>query len=111
MRELGVRLFQQQGDIDVRHIEGKKNIADLFTKEIKDSQHFRNMAFTITTPRLVANLISQSSSPSVGIKGGVEQSACWTKVMTASWIPSGLRRSLGSIRRLPTVLLGSRGLY
>jgi hypothetical protein len=111
MRELGVRLFQQQGDIDVRHIEGKKNIADLFTKEIKDSQHFRNMAFTITTPRLVADLISQSSSPSVGIKGGVEQSACWTKVMTASWIPSGLRRSLGSIRRLPTVLLGSRGLY
>jgi hypothetical protein len=31
MRELGVRLSQQQGEVDVRHIDGKNNIADLYS--------------------------------------------------------------------------------
>jgi hypothetical protein len=55
MRELSVRLWQKLGLVEVRHISGKTNIADIFTKEIKDTQHFRNMAFTITTPRLIAD--------------------------------------------------------
>jgi hypothetical protein len=41
MRELGVRLAQLNGDIDVCHIEGKRNSADTFTKEIKDASHFQ----------------------------------------------------------------------
>jgi hypothetical protein len=55
MREISVRLWQQLRLVDVRHIADKTNIADIFTKEIKDTQHLRNMAFNITTPRLIAN--------------------------------------------------------
>jgi hypothetical protein len=55
MQELSVRLWQKLGLVEVRHISGKTNIADIFTKKIKDTQHFRNMAFTITTPRLIGH--------------------------------------------------------
>jgi hypothetical protein len=55
MRELSVRLYQKLGYVNVQHMEGRKNIADIFTKEIKDAKHFRSMAFTITPPRLLAN--------------------------------------------------------
>jgi hypothetical protein len=44
MRELSVRLYQRLGYVDVQHIKGKKNVADIFTKEIKDDNHFRSMA-------------------------------------------------------------------
>jgi hypothetical protein len=50
MRELGAQLAQKDSNIDIHHIKGKWNIANLFTKEIKDSSHFQNMAFTITSP-------------------------------------------------------------
>jgi hypothetical protein len=56
MRELGVRQSQQLGDVDVHHIDGKRNIADLFTIEIKDATHFQKMAFTINTPRHIADM-------------------------------------------------------
>jgi hypothetical protein len=55
MRELSVRLYQRLGYVNVRHIPGKRNVADIFTKEIKDPAHFRSMAFTLTTPRLLAD--------------------------------------------------------
>jgi hypothetical protein len=55
MRELSVRLYQRLGYVDVRHIPGKRNVADIFTKEIKDPAHFRSMAFTLTTPCLLAD--------------------------------------------------------
>jgi hypothetical protein len=55
MRKLSVRLYQRLGYVSVQHIEGKQNIADIFTKEIKDDAHFRKMAFTLTTPRLLVN--------------------------------------------------------
>jgi hypothetical protein len=55
MRELSVRLYQRLGYVDVQHIEGKKNVSDIFTKQIKDDSHFRSIAFTLTTPRLLAN--------------------------------------------------------
>jgi hypothetical protein len=111
LRELSVRLYQQNGDVDIRHIEGKKNIADLFTKEIKDAQHFHSMAFTITNPHLVKEWVQPSHGEPIVIKGGVEETACWTKVMTSCWIPSGICQSLGLIIRIPTVLFGARGLY
>jgi hypothetical protein len=76
MRELSVRLWQRLGLVDVRHIAGKTNIADIFTKEIKDTQHFRNMAFIITTPRLIANwnhLTGETISNGVrGVLKGIE---------------------------------------
>jgi hypothetical protein len=55
MRELSVRLYQKLGYVNVQHIEGRKNIVDIFTKEIKAAAHFRSMTFTITTPQLLAN--------------------------------------------------------
>jgi hypothetical protein len=55
MRELSVRLYQRLGYVDVQNIEGKRNVADIFTKEIKEPANFRKMAFTLTTPRLLAN--------------------------------------------------------
>jgi hypothetical protein len=55
MRELSVRLYQRSGYVQVHHIEGKRNVSDIFTKEIKEVAHFRKMAFTLTTPRLLAN--------------------------------------------------------
>jgi hypothetical protein len=53
MRELVVRQYQKLGKITIRHIEGKANISNIFTKEIKDPVHFRSMAFTLTTPHLI----------------------------------------------------------
>ena len=40
IRENAVRESVQDKFIDLLHIEGKINIADLFTKEDKDSKHF-----------------------------------------------------------------------
>jgi hypothetical protein len=55
IRELSVCLYQRLGYVSVQHKEGKRNVADIFTKEIKDPAHFRSMAFTLATPRLLAN--------------------------------------------------------
>jgi hypothetical protein len=71
MRELAVRLAQRDGHVAIRHIPGKHNIADFFTKEIKDPVHFRNMAFTITSPRLIADLEISDLCPQTAIEGGV----------------------------------------
>ena len=54
MRELCVRLHQKLQNITVKHIDGKCNIANILTKEEKDDQHFRSMAYTNTTPRLIS---------------------------------------------------------
>jgi hypothetical protein len=43
------------GYVHVKHIEGMQNVADIFTKEIKDVAHFRSMAFTLTSPQLLTN--------------------------------------------------------
>ena len=40
LRENACRESFQAGDIDIRHIAGKLNVADIFTKELKDSAHF-----------------------------------------------------------------------
>lgn len=95
MRELGVRLAQQQGDVNIQHIDGKKNIADLFTKEIKDSHHFQEMAFTITMPQLLVNYLAE-------IKGGVGQAM-------SSWMPKLLCQAILILaKQIPTALLGAR---
>jgi hypothetical protein len=71
MRELSVRLWQKLGLVEVRHISGKTNIADIFSKEIKDTQHFRNMAFTITTPRMIADWDAETGETLSGRVRGV----------------------------------------
>jgi hypothetical protein len=110
MRELGVRLAQQSGHVDIQHIDGKKNIADLFTKEIKDSKHFQAMAFTITTPRLIVHIdISRHDSLAV-IKAGVKQTDPTTNSTASSWTSPLVCKALKEARRLPTALLGTRVL-
>jgi hypothetical protein len=69
MCELGVHQSQQLGDIYMRHSDGKCNIADLFTKEIKDAPHFQKMAFTSTTPQRVLDMIPTTSNPLIVIEG------------------------------------------
>jgi hypothetical protein len=108
MRELGVRQSQQKGDVEINHIDGKRNIADLFRKEIKDSAHFQNMAFTITTPRLVAN--ATNDEPEV-FEGGVKSGVTWSEPLTSRWIPPAVSQAIGQLRKLvPTTLLGMRAL-
>ena len=46
LRENWVRGSQQAGCIQVKHISGKLNPSDIFTKEIKDAAHFRNLRDT-----------------------------------------------------------------
>ena len=86
MRELAVRLVQTDGHVCIRHIPGKHNIADLFTKEIKDPTHFRNTVFTITSPRLVADLqifdLSPQTESEGGIGGGEPTGAFATEIST-----------------------------
>jgi hypothetical protein len=71
MRELSVRLAQRDNQVSIRHIPGKHNISDLLTKEIKDPTHYRNMAFTMTSPRLLADIDISDLSPQTAIEGGV----------------------------------------
>jgi hypothetical protein len=40
MKENRVRENIEKHFITVKHIEGKLNLADIFTKEIKDTNHF-----------------------------------------------------------------------
>jgi hypothetical protein len=64
---------QRNGSVAaIQHIPGKHSIADLFTKEIKDPTHFRNMVFMITSPQLVAVIppISADLSPQTAIEHG-----------------------------------------
>ena len=46
LRENRVRESQQAGCTRVKHIAGKLNPSDIFTKEIKDAAHFRNLRDT-----------------------------------------------------------------
>ena len=47
IRENAVRENIQNKNITISHVEGKINIADIFTKEDKDHTHFINMRNTI----------------------------------------------------------------
>ena len=38
-----VREFHQSKDVGIEHIPGIINPSDIFTKEIKDNTHFRNL--------------------------------------------------------------------
>ena len=51
MRDLGVRLHQHLGDVTIMHIDGKRNVADIMTKEMKDTAHFTDIANVITSNR------------------------------------------------------------
>jgi hypothetical protein len=43
LRENSVREWVQNKTINVQHISGKINPADIFTKEMRDGAHFRHL--------------------------------------------------------------------
>ena len=46
----------------ISHVEGKNDIADLFTKEMKDTEHCLDMVEMVTSPRLLhANPLREQS--------------------------------------------------
>ena len=53
MKENRVRENVANQFIHVQHIDGKINLADIFTKEMKDVTHFIELRDRIMCPRLV----------------------------------------------------------
>ena len=51
LRNMAVRAAQWDGKTIIKHIDGKKNISDILTKEHKNPIHYRRMASVITSPR------------------------------------------------------------
>jgi hypothetical protein len=82
-------------------------------KEIKDATHFQKMAFTITTPRRIANI---DLSDDIAMKGGVETgetgetSESWMQSLAPSNLPVLVGQALSHMKRLPASLFGSRAI-
>jgi hypothetical protein len=51
MRENHVRENIQNHFVSVQHIDGKLNLADIFTKEMKDTSHFVELRDLMMCPR------------------------------------------------------------
>ena len=45
------------GEISIHHIEGKRNCADIFTKELKDASHFCRLRDSFMMDRSTFSLI------------------------------------------------------
>ena len=52
MRENRVRENMQNQFVQICHINGKTNLADLFTKEMRDTAHFVELRDLMLHPRL-----------------------------------------------------------
>ena len=71
IRENAVRESVLDKFIIVKHIEGKINLADIFTKEDRDSAHFIGIRNILLCSSIPAHT-TRSSSLDSGSKGGVE---------------------------------------
>ena len=56
IRENSVRKSVQDNFIQVKHIKGKLNLSDMFTKEVKDTLHFLIIRDVVLTDRQTARL-------------------------------------------------------
>jgi hypothetical protein len=54
MRKNCVRENVQSGFVPIHHVNGKTNLADLFTKEMKDTSHFVELRHLMMHPRLLS---------------------------------------------------------
>ena len=70
LRDVGVRESIQAKEVHLRHIDGKVNPADIFTKEMRDGEHYRTLrdSFMMTKERF---------------NTFVDSAASW---MSASWV-------------------------
>jgi hypothetical protein len=51
MKENRVRKNIQSKFVSISHVEGKVNLADVFTKEMKDTSHFTALRDLFMSPR------------------------------------------------------------
>ena len=69
IRENAVRESVLNGFIEVKHIQGKVNLSDLFTKEDKDTGHFITIRDFIITDKLPS--CTSKSSDGGGVRLGL----------------------------------------
>jgi len=63
IRELAVmRGAQAEGTINISHIDGKINAADLLTKEMKDDARFQQLAMVSTSPLKVEDYLRERTT-------------------------------------------------
>jgi hypothetical protein len=60
LRETAIRESVHNGEINIHHIEGKRNCADIFTKELKDATHFCRLRDSFMMDRATFSLVSDS---------------------------------------------------
>ncbi len=60
MKENRVRENVLNAFVSIHHVEGKVNLADLFTKEMKDTSHFVELRDIMMKPRLCSFPFSQT---------------------------------------------------
>ena len=60
LRETAICESVHSGEISIHHIEGKRNCADIFTKELKDASHFCKLRDSFMMDRSVFSLIAAS---------------------------------------------------
>ena len=76
IREVAVRDDVEAGDITIKHLPGKCNIADIFTKEINCNTLFQSLAYQLISPR------------TLGEAGGLLESIVSSEPNTGSTKPS-----------------------
>ena len=67
IQESAMRDDIDKGDVMLSHLPGNCNIADLFTKEIRDVTHFQTMAFRLISAREIGGCqswMTRDSPPS-----------------------------------------------
>lgn len=62
IRELAVRGAEAAGTINISHIDGKINVADLLTKEMKDDAQFQQLAMVSTSPLKVEDYLRERAT-------------------------------------------------
>ena len=65
LRDCAVRESVVHKELTIQHVAGKRNPADLFTKELRDGAHFRKLRNSFMTTREQFTIDSTSSVPSV----------------------------------------------
>jgi hypothetical protein len=67
IREVAVRDAQKAGIVNIRHVPGHSNVADIFTKEHKSDAMFYELAFQLVRPR---DLLTKWMDPGISRDSG-----------------------------------------
>jgi len=88
LRDNSIREWVQDGIIEILHVPGKVNPADLFTKEMKDGAHFRRLrdSFMSTLSSFVSPLPRISPSLSTHQVAALDRSSLLAFLTTTAEI-------------------------